>query len=299
MTFQPVDIARTRPLAFVRARLAVPGLRSLLAFSLASLVSLTAACDRKEGSSKDGPCPPCECKCDCGDTETTAAADPPSTDVGGRAPTDAARSELSELVVAANRKMMHGDGPGCLADLDRVKALDPTLEAQLTITRGQCEMASGDCQKGKERIVEWYMREQAFTREFAERTTESIASMRCRGGDASDRDRLLAALFDLSDGAYMNKRDSQFCRDRVAIVEDLGPKVKPRDAMDTQVTGGQQALFHTSAMCFARAEDCSTAYAYYRRLFPREALDAMQDPKMRETMVRDSFDSTIVLCKPP
>jgi hypothetical protein len=274
-------------------------MRSLLAFSLVSLVSLTAACDRKEGTSKDGPCPPCECKCDCGDPDTVAAGDSPSTDVGERAPTDAARTELSELVVAANRKMMHGDGPGCIADLDRVKALDPTLEGQLTITRGQCEMASGDCQKGKERIVEWYMREQAFTREFAERTTESIASMRCRGGDASDRDRLLAALFDLSDGAYMNKRDSQFCRDRVAIVEDLGPKVQPRDAMDTQITGGQQALFHTSAMCFARAEDCSTAYAYYRRLFPREALDAMQDPKMRETMVRDSFNSTIVLCTPP
>lgn len=270
--------------------------RSKPALWLALSFSLTA-CDRQDGTSKGGPCPPCECVCDCADDAGPTAG---RADVGGRtdAPTDASRSELSELVIAANRKMMHGDGTGCLADLDRVKELDPTLEGQLTVTRGQCEMASGNCQKGKERIIEWYMREQAFTREFAERTTEAIASMRCRGGDASDRDRLLAALFDLSDGAYMNKRDSKFCRDRVAIVEDLGPKVKPRDAMDTQVTGGLQALFHTSAMCFARAEDCSTAYAYYRRLFPREALDAMQDAKMRESMVRDSFDSTIVLCKP-
>jgi hypothetical protein len=291
MMLEPVDIARTRFSAAVHG---------LLALSLVSLVSVSAACDRQDGASKAGPCPPCECVCDCSDPETVAATDDPaSTDVGGRATTDAARTELSELVVAANRKMMHGDGAGCIADLDKVKQLDPTLEAQLTITRGQCEMANGDCQKGKQRVVEWYMREQAFTREFAERTTESIASMRCRGGDASDRDRLLAALFDLSDGAYMNKRDSQFCRDRVQIVEDLAPKVKPRDAEDTQVSGGLQALFHTSAMCFARAEDCSTAYAYYRRLFPREALDAMQDAKMRETMVRDSFDSTIVLCKKP
>lgn len=268
--------------------------------SLWLLLALSpAACDRQEGAGKAGPCPPCECVCDCGDPDAAAPA-AGRADVGGRTDVgpDAARTELSELVVAANRKMMHGDGAGCLADLDRVKALDPTLEKQLTITRGQCEMASGDCQKGKQRVVEWYMREQAFTREFAERTTESIASMRCRGGDASDRDRLLAALFDLSDGAYMNKRDSQFCRDRVAIVEDLATKVKPRDAEDTQITGGLQALFHTSAMCFARAQDCSTAYAYYRRLFPREALDAMQDAKLRETMVRDSFDSTIVLCKP-
>ncbi len=256
------------------------------------------SCDRQDGKAQEGPCPPCECVCDC--NEAGDSTSPPGrTDVGGGATADASRGEVTELVVSANRKMMHGDGQGCLADLDRVKLLDPTLEAQLTITRGQCEMANGDCQKGKERLIEWYMREQAFTREFAERTVESIASMRCRGGDASDRDRLLAALFDLSDGAYMNKRDSAFCRDRVAIVEDLAPKVKPRDAMDTQVTGGIQALFHTSAMCFARAEDCATAYAYYRRLFPKEAIDAMQDPVAREKMVRDSFDSTIVLCKPP
>lgn len=265
----------------------------VLALALPSL-----ACERQDGTGPSGPCPPCECKCDCGETKTDATTDPARADVGGSSNPNE-RSELSELVVSANRKMMHGDGAGCLADLDRVKALDPTFESQLTLTRSQCEMASGDCQKGKERAIEWYMREQAFTREFAERTVESIASMRCRGGDASDRDRLLAALFDLSDGAYMNKRDSQFCRDRVAIVEDLAPKVKPRDAEDTQITGGLQALFHTSAMCFARAEDCTTAYAYYRRLFPREALDAMTDPKLRETTVRDSFDSTIVLCKKP
>lgn len=274
------------------ARLAVHGL-------LVGLLSLSTACDRQDGASKSGPCAPCECVCDCGEADVTAGPGG-RTDAGPRtdAPNETGRTELSGLVASANRKMMHGDGPGCLADLDHVKALDPTLEGQLAITRAQCEMASGECQKGKERIIEWYMREQAFTRDFAERTTESIASMRCRGGDASERDRLLAALFDLSDGAYMNKRDSKFCRDRVAIVEDLAAKVKPRNAEDTQITGGLQALFHTSAMCFARAEDCSTAYAYYRRLFPREALDAMQDPQMRETMVRDSFDSSIVLCKP-
>jgi hypothetical protein len=96
----------------------------------------------------------------------------------------------------------------------------------------------------------------------------------------------------------MNKRDSVYCRDRVALIEDLGPKVPPRDAEDTQISGGQQALFHTSAMCFARAGDCKSAYTYYRRLFPREALDAMQDAKLRESMVRDSFDSSIALCKP-
>jgi hypothetical protein len=157
-------------------------------------------------------------------------------------------------------------------------------------------MLVGECQEGKKTIIEWYMREQAFTREFAERTAEGIASMRCRGGNSSDRDRLLAALFDLQDGAYMNKRDVAWCRERVATIEKLSQKVQPRDAEDTQISGGIQALFHTSAMCFARAGDCTTAFAYYRRFFP--AVDKITDPQLREKVVRESFDSSISLCKP-
>lgn len=252
------------------------------------------SCDPQQGSRASGPCPPCECKCECG--SDAPQADGSNITIVGTS--DALRSQLTELTAAANRKMMHGDGAGCLADLDRIEALDPPLGKQLLITRGQCEMAAGECQKGKQRIVDWYMREQAFGREFAERTAESIASMRCRGGDSTERDQLLAALYELSDGAYMNKRDVAFCRDRVATIERLGPKVKPRDAEDTQVSGGLQALFHTAAMCFARAGDCSSAYAYFRRLFPREGLDAIADAKLREQTVRNAFDTSISLCQP-
>jgi hypothetical protein len=261
-----------------------------------ALTLVLAACDPGQGAGAAAPCPPCECKCDCAgaDQQQTASTQQPSN----QQPVADHRTELTELTTSASRKMMHGDGAGCLADLDRIDALDPVLGKQLLITRAQCRMANGECQQGKQQLVDWYMREQAFTREFAERAAEGIASMRCRGGDATDRDRLLAALFDLSDGAYMNKRDVAFCQDRVAIVESLAPKVKPRDAEDTQISGGIQALFHTSAMCFARAGDCQTAYTYYRRLFPADGLSAIPDPAQRESIVRSSFDSSIALCQP-
>jgi hypothetical protein len=279
-------------------------LRGIIAITSA-LVGLTlgvslAACDRQAGRAA-ADCPVCDCATD----DPPAPVEDPSTSTPTATPTSTptststgATSELSELVASASRKMMHGDGRGCLEDLDRVKALDPKFEVHVVMTRAQCEMQIGKCQKGKQRVMEWYQREAAFTPELAARTAESIASMRCRGGDATERDRLLVALQDLSDGAYMNKRDSAFCRDRVVIVEDLGPKVPPRDAEDTQITGGRQALFHTSAMCFARAGDCKSAYTYYRRLFPREALDAIADPQLRESTVRDSFNSSIALCQP-
>jgi hypothetical protein len=274
-------------------------LRGIIGITSA-LVGLTlgvslAACDRQAGRGS-ADCPVCDCANEDqpAPVEVVEAEDPSTS----TSTSTSAVTELSELVASASRKMMHDDGRGCLEDLDRVKALDPKFEVHLVMTRAQCEMQIGECQKGKQRVAQWYQREAAFTPELAARTAENIASMRCRGGDATERDRLLVALQDLTDGAYMNKRDPEFCRDRVAIVEDLGPKVPPRDAEDTQITGGRQALFQTSAMCFARAGDCKSAYAYYRRLFPREGLDAIADAQLRESIVRDSFNSGIALCQP-
>ena len=54
-------------------------------------------------------------------------------------------ADIGELVTTATRKLMHDDGAGCLADLDRVAAIDAKLDLRLAATRGQCEMLSGKC----------------------------------------------------------------------------------------------------------------------------------------------------------
>lgn len=256
------------------------------------IAACALACDSGGGVAPSGQsdCPPCECQCDCGDPVV-------AVDEGGATP-PVASANTGDLVASASRKMMHGDGKGCLEDLDEVAALDPKLDARLAVTRGQCEMLVGKCQEGKDRVADWYVRETAMTPERAATTAESLGSMRCRGGDSTDRDRLLAAFFDLSDGAYMNKRDPAFCRQRVEIIRELLPKVPPKDADDAQIKGGGQALFYTAAACYARAEDCKAAYAIYRELFPASGLSAINDPKQREKIVRESFDSSIERCKP-
>jgi hypothetical protein len=250
-----------------------------------------AGCDRPAA------CPPCECNCEGGGAEADGDTDGAGHGQGGLAGLGGLPGDLGELVAAANRKLAHGDGAGCLADLDRVKAIDPRLDKQLIVVRAQCQMAIGECQTGKQAITDYYVREQALTPERAAIMAESIASMRCAGGDATERDQLLAAYFDLSDGAHVNKRDVEFCTARVATIAELAPKVQPRDVEDTQITGGRQALFFTGAMCFARAGDCDEAYRHFQRFFPSETLDAL-DPSLRETTIRETFDSSVELCKP-
>jgi hypothetical protein len=249
---------------------------------------LALACDPRAKESSKPDCPACECVCDCksGDGGSTVAATttPTGTDIG-------------ELVADATRKMNHGDGEGCLSDLARVAELDSKMDARLAVLRGQCEMAAGKCQAGKDRVARWYERETAMSPDRAALTAEQLASMHCKGGDANDRDRLLAALFKLSDGAYMNTREPEFCAEHLRVARSLIPKVKPTGPDDGQLTGGIQALFHTAASCFAKAGDCRSALSVYTELFPAAGLSAIPDPAQREKIVRESFDSSIVRCK--
>jgi hypothetical protein len=257
-----------------------------------------AACDRRGVEARQAAsCPPCECVCECDGKSTPAAgAEPEAT----QAPdSGSAAADVGELVASATRKMNHGDGKGCLEDLDRVADLDPKMDERLAVTRGQCEMLVGECQAGKERVAKWYEVETAMTPERAEITAEQLGSMRCRGGDSSDRDQLLVALFNLSDGAYMNTRDPKFCKDNVDLARKLIPRVKPTGPDDTQISGGAQALFHTAASCFARAGDCTAAYDTYADLFPSAGLSAISDPAQRSKIVRDAFESSIVRCAKP
>jgi hypothetical protein len=132
--------------------------------------------------------------------------------------------DVAELAASANRKLMHDDGKGCLADLARLAELDPRVEKTLVVVRAQCEMLLGRCQSGKQQIADYYVREMNMSEPRALIMAESIGSMRCRGGDMSDRDTLLRALYELSDGAYMNARPAADCLKNVRLVRGLAPQ---------------------------------------------------------------------------
>lgn len=266
------------------------------------------ACDVRPQRPTDA-CPACECKCNCepavagsavGSDTPVVAGSPvgsnmPAVAGGPVQPVPSMGPDVGELVTTATRKLMHDDGAGCLADLDKVAAIDAKLDGRLAATRGQCEMLIGRCQVGKERIARWYQVEAGMQADRAMITAEQIGSMRCREGDSSDRDRLLRAYFDLSDGAYMNKRSGEFCTAALATARELIPRVKPRAADDGQVTGGAQALFHTAAQCFARAGDCKRAWTTYSTLFPQTATTS-EAAAMMPGVIREAYDTSILFC---
>jgi len=202
-----------------------------------------------------------------------------------------------DLVASANRKMMHDDGKGCLEDLDRVAEKDPAVGRSLWMTRAQCEMLVGHCQEAKQAIARYYVRDMAMSEERAATMAESIASMRCRGGDMTDRDRLLRAFQELTDGAYINKRSVDDCQKNIALVKELSPKVEPRGPDDGRVKDGPKALFHTGAACLARAGDCEAAYRVWRENYPPKALTAIQDPAVLKSTLEGGFRSAIERCK--
>jgi len=300
---------------------------------LAPLFALVAgACTPRPDGVTEQSCPPCECQCNgesggAGGAEASpvgasgeaanagaplvspfaasgagSLADPVGAAVDPGVPVVAAGRgddgrDVGQIVGDASRKMMHDDGKGCLADLDLAVKINPKLGPRLEATRGQCEMLIGRCQKGKERVARWYETESNMHPERAMLTAESLASMRCRDGDSSDRDRLLRAYFELSQGAYVEPFAPERCEEHLATARKLIPKVKPRNVDDGQITGGAQALFHTAAQCFAKAGECKRSWAVYRDLFPPESLKQIGDAATRDRVVRDSFDSSIERCK--
>jgi hypothetical protein len=164
--------------------------------------------------------------------------------------------------------------------------------------RAQCEMLTGRCQGGKQRVAAWYRDQLNMSQQRAESVAESLGAMHCRGGDSTPRDELLHGLHDLYQGAYVESRDSAYCSDRLAIVQRNAPLVKPRGPDDTQVSSLPRTLYHTAAQCYAKAGDCASAWRVFRDGYPKEGAGwASMDPRTQDTIFRSTFDSMIASCK--
>ena len=264
--------------------------------ALLSLVPLLA-CDAGRGPrSSAPPCPPCQCNCTGASnpgasTPTPGPSGPVSNNSTAPAPDDAAAALLS----SANRKLAHKDGPGCLADLDRLVSLRPAYATSTATTRAFCEMLAGRCQQGKKRLTTYWREEQNMHPERAATTTETMAAMYCRGGDTSERDRLLAALLDISMGMSETHTVAQ-CEASYTTIRQLQNRVKPSGPDDHQLLNLPQNLYAVAPMCFARAGDCKRARSVFLETFPPERL-AESKPEQRSNILQMTFDSLVPRCK--
>lgn len=239
-------------------------------------------------------CPPCECKCDPAAPDGPVAAGP--TTVAGP-PTTALNEEIAELYASASRKMNFRDGAGCLADLDRLAVLAPKLTRTSAVyLRGTCEMQIGQCQAGKQRLFDYFRGETNMHPDRANAAVESMAAMYCSGGDSSERDRLLGALQELAIASYSETRTPAQCAATIRTIQELAPRVKPRDVDDHQVANAGKTLYATAPNCYARAGDCAAAWRSFRELWPPENLKDL-DAKKREEVLGQTFDAMVQRCK--
>jgi hypothetical protein len=80
-----------------------------------------------------------------------SGARPPESAVAGSSTTaepgrDPAADEAAELGYAASQKQQAGDGPACLATLDRIA---PQFQARYVSVRAMCELLAGKCDDGR------------------------------------------------------------------------------------------------------------------------------------------------------
>lgn len=266
------------------------------AWVLAAIGVLAAACSPRSpapGASHPGAsstCPACECKCECEPGQ--AGFDP---------------YERDELLAAATRKAGKGDGAGCLADLDRAKAIDgrprvdsENAESPYAHMRAQCLMLAGQCDAGKQ-LARKALDNGMLARwgpEQIEKSVEAHAAMYCRGR-MSDRDALLQSLMELQHGAYMTRKDVRFCDSHYERVKRLRTRVKPRNEDDTQVIHLDPSLVSLVPACYQRAGDCKKAWSAYQETVQHahSHVYAKMDPRTRQQALRTGFDAMISKCK--
>lgn len=213
------------------------------------------------------------------------------------------QGEAGDRYKAATQKLASKDGKGCLAELDKhdklnAKAMSTDPKSGIGHVRAQCLMLAGQCDAGKQLARKSFDAMGTFPGpEHIDRTVDAYAGMHCQGASMSQRDQMLKALTDLNTGAYMTKKDLKFCQTAIDTAKRLMPVVKPKDDEDMQLKDLDKRLYHQAAACLGKAGECDAARKAFTDLYPKEILDKMPDPKMRETIIKTQFDTMVQSCK--
>jgi hypothetical protein len=214
--------------------------------------------------------------------------------------------KAQEHADAARLKANSRDGKGCLAELDEHDRLDPRPEGLSTnvgsyysMTRGQCLMLAGQCSAGKV-LYRRSLEKNAGANlgpEQLDKGTDAFASMNCQGGAMSPRDQLLKALFDLQQGAYMQKKTPAACDAAFQVAKRLVPTVKPNDDDDTQVKMAGASLRTTAPACFAKAGDCDAGWSAFKEAWKLDTALSPQSRNLNDDALRHTFEAVARQCK--
>jgi hypothetical protein len=248
-----------------------------------------------------------------GDSVETAEAQAPETpeakNLAGKllARTDR-EHKAAEHAEAGRMKANSRDGRGCLAELDEHDKLDPRPEGMSTTMgsayssmRGQCLMLAGQCAAGKLMFRRSLEKNAGANMgpEQLDKAADAYASMNCQGGSMSPRDQLLKALFELQQGAYMQKKTTAACDAAYQTAKRLVPTVKPNDDDDSQVKMAGASLRTTAPACFAKAGDCDSAWSSWKEAWKLDPNLPPASRNLNDDALRRGFEAVVRKCKSP
>ena len=213
-----------------------------------------------------------------------------------------AKGKAGEHFESARSKFKARDGKGCLAELAAHDRLNPKAKSTTASSgyphylRAQCVMLSGQCAAGKAMARKGLEKMQGKDQspEQRDKHVEALVSMYCQG-KMSDRDTLLKANQNLTQGAFITKKSSAFCRDNYRTAKLLLSRVKPKNEDDTVVKNLPRSLYHMGAACAARAGDCKLAWELYKDGYPKKALERLKGDQ-KEKAMRNSFNGSVKRC---
>lgn len=188
---------------------------------------------------------------------------PPPASAGASAAASA--TDTNPLIESAIRKSSAKDGAGCLADLDRAKAIDANADKMRENIRGICEMQAGRCQEGKKRYRKFLSQDaQAATRSASDLDAGVLlaAAQHCSGKDTGPHERAVRLSQDIETAS--RKPDQVSCARLGSELSGLVKKMPARDNYEK----GAKVMVNGSLLTAARCADalgrCSDAKVLLR-----------------------------------
>lgn len=233
-------------------------------------------------------------------TAALAPETPDAKNLAGKVQRERANeSDAEARLEAANEKALHGDGKGCLAELDAhdklqkgSSTLSTTPNSKSAWTRSACLMQAGQCDAGRE--LERKNLEKmggggsgANAAKSIDMIVQGKVAQFCQGATMKPREELIRAVKVLHDGNFAaannEKIEAKVCRDAYATIK----KHKDSERADGDLVMLPIEL-ERAANCFVAAGDCAGGFTAYK-----EQRGGKTDPKI----VRKRFDAQYPACK--
>jgi hypothetical protein len=196
-------------------------------------------------------------------TSAPSSSAPPPASAGASAAASA--TETNPLIESAMRKSSANDGAGCLADLDRAKAIDKNADKMRENIRAICEMKAGRCDDGKKRYRNFLSQGPQGASLGASELDAAVlgaAAQHCTGKNTGPHERAVRLGQEIETAS--RKPDQVSCARLGGELSGLVKKMPTRDNYEKGAKVMANGALLTAARCADALGRCSDAKSLLR-----------------------------------